>query len=177
MNFIDLVNNEKERDCESKKKISFSQRSPIETKSCIGEKTLTSNGISMNINRDEVIESALFDRVKRDCSGKLLSTDNIRRFRKVGQDEWISMNAADANEFWNNEFEIADHSKAIEQGVKNIDSNKDIIVDESKNSNTVSGSQDSLESQDVKGKLKSNLKVMALVGVAVIAFGIIKIKG
>ena len=52
MDFIDLVNS-KDRDCESKKKISFSQRSPIETKKAIGVKDFDNLGHSFNINNGE----------------------------------------------------------------------------------------------------------------------------
>ena len=76
MDFIDLVNS-KDRDCESKKTISFSQRSPIETKKAIGVKDFDNLGHSFNINNGEVIESALFDRIKK------TKEENISLFGKI----------------------------------------------------------------------------------------------
>ena len=109
----------KERICESNKKVSFSQRSPIETKAANTDKTFESFGIYFSVASDEVIESALFERVTRDCGGKLLRTIPVRRFRKINSDEWFSLSATLGNDYWNTIFSKASHQKAIEQAEEN----------------------------------------------------------
>jgi hypothetical protein len=121
MDFIELVNSESDRDCESKKKISFSQKSPIDTKKSKTEKEFNHLGYSFSINKDEVIESALFDRIKRDCGGKLIRVTAVRRFRKVGSDEWFSVEASIGNDTWDNDFVPSNNAEAIEQGKGNND--------------------------------------------------------
>lgn len=119
MDFIELVNTEKDRDCESKKKVSFAQKSPIDTRKSKVSKTFDSLGHSFSIEVNEVIESALFDRIKRDCSGELIGVTSVRRFRKVGSDEWFSVEAAGGNNSWNTDFTPSNDEEAIIQGQEN----------------------------------------------------------
>lgn len=117
MRFVETT---KERICESNKKISFSQKSSVETKSAKEERKFDSMGQSFFVYDNEVIESALFDRVTRDCSGSLVRTVPVRRFRKIGSDEWFSLLARVGNDVWINNFETASHEEAMKQGEKNI---------------------------------------------------------
>ena len=119
MDFIDLVNSNEDRDCESKKKVSFAQRSPIYTRKSKISKTFDSLGHSFSIEEGEVIESALFDRVKRDCGGKLIGVTSVRRFRKVGSDEWFSVEASEGNDTWDADFIPSSDEEAIIQGNEN----------------------------------------------------------
>lgn len=119
MNFIDLVNNAEERLCEANKKVSFSQRSSIETKKSLKDRKFGALGLAFSISANEVIESALFDRITRDCKGDLIRVSPVRRFRKVGSDEWFSVKASKANDIWSNGFESTTDEAAIEQGQEN----------------------------------------------------------
>jgi hypothetical protein len=119
MDFIEAVNNVKQRICEANKKVSYSQRSPIQTKKALKDRKLGSLGLAFSISANEVIESALFDRITRDCKGELMRVNQIRRFRKVGSDEWFSMEASKANDIWDDDFESSSDEEAIEQGQSN----------------------------------------------------------
>lgn len=126
MDFIELVNNTKDRDCESKKKISFSQRSPVETKKSNSDNKFGFLGYSFSIKKGEIIESALFDRIKRDCGGELINVVAVRRFRKVGSDEWFSVEASIGNDSWDVDFEDSNDDEAINQGVINSESRSSV---------------------------------------------------
>jgi|GEM_PF-6751061 len=114
-----LSKEQKERLCDAKKKTSFSQRGSVELKSSNSDKVFENLGISFSVKNGEVIESALFERVTRDCSGKLLRTEPIRRFRKVGSDEWYSLDASEGNDYWNNIFSVASTDDSIKQFLLN----------------------------------------------------------
>jgi hypothetical protein len=116
---MDFSQTIKERICESNKKVSFSQKSSIETKSSNKAEKFDSMGQSFSVYANEVIESALFDRITRDCSGKILRSLAVRRFRKVGYDEWFSVLASVGNDAWINDFTDASNEDAIKQGESN----------------------------------------------------------
>jgi hypothetical protein len=116
MGFVKTV---KERICESNKKVSFSQKSSVDTKVSTTEKKIGYVGQSFSFYKGEVIESGLFERVTRDCGGNVIRTASVRRFRKVGLDEWFSILASIGNDIWNNDFLSASNEDAIEQGEKN----------------------------------------------------------
>ena len=110
----------KSRQCESNKKISFSQKSSIETKSAIKGQKFDYMGQSFSVSANEVIESALFDRVTRNCSGEIIRSVSVRRLRKVGLDEWFSILAGIGNDIWDKDFKESSPEDAIVQGVKNL---------------------------------------------------------
>ena len=116
MGFVETI---KDRICESNKKVSFSQKSSVETKSAEKVINFDSTGQSFSIYKNEVIESALFERVTRDCSGKVIRKTLVRRFRKIGSDEWFSVLASIGNDVWNKDFITSTHEEAIKQGEKN----------------------------------------------------------
>lgn len=116
---MDFVDTAKKRICESNKKVSFSQKSSVGTKSAAKDIKFDYLGQSFSIYEGEIIESALFIRTTRDCKGETIREESIRRFRKVGSDEWFSVLAAIGNDAWNNYFEEASDEQAVEQGEKN----------------------------------------------------------
>lgn len=122
MDFVDTV---KERICESNKKVSFSQKSSVDTKSASKDIKFDSLGQSFSIYAGEIIDSALFIRTTRDCRGEIIREESIRRFRKVGSDEWFSVLAAIGNNNWNNDFKEASDEQAVEQGKKNKENMED----------------------------------------------------
>lgn len=172
MDFIDLVNSDKDRDCESKKKVSFSQRSPIDTRKSKISKTFDFLGHSFFIEKDEVIESALFDRVKRDCSGELIGVTSVRRFRKVGSDEWFSVEASQGNDTWNNDFIPSNDGEAIEQGQNNSGkgSGSDVQVDYADNFAIINPIEEAKKAEESKRKLTNRIIIAAVVIVAIGAF-------
>jgi len=117
MEFVETI---KQRVCESNKKVSFSQKSSVGTKFASKNIRFDSLGQSFFVYKDEVIESALFKRVTRDCRGEIIREEAVRRFRKVGSDEWFSVLASIANDIWENDFTEASNEDAIEQGEENL---------------------------------------------------------
>ena len=97
-----------DRRCEANKKVSYRQRGAIETKKYKDDGTHKSkrtlevlgSSLSFNFSNGEVIESALFDKTVRDCRGEELRVEPIRRFRKIGSDEWFAIPASTGNDFW-----------------------------------------------------------------------------
>ena len=114
-----LSKEQKERVCDSKKKTSFSQRGSVALKSANTDKMFENLGISLAVKKDEVIESALFERITRDCGGTLVRKDPVRRFRKVGFDEWFSLDASLGNDYWDNIFTEATTDDSIAQYLAN----------------------------------------------------------
>jgi hypothetical protein len=117
---MEISKEHKEKLCDTNKKVSFSQRGSIETKKSKLEMLLESQGIYFKVNNGEIIESAIFERITRDCGGELIRKNLIRRFRKVGYDEWFSIEAPLGNEYWENEFLEASTDDAIVQYESNL---------------------------------------------------------
>lgn len=101
--------------CEAKRKVSFSQKSSIETKIALKDVFLKENGYSFPISKGEAIESALFHRKTRDCRGDLIRDAAVRRFRRIGSDEWLSIDSSISNDIWNNDFKIAEDDEILKQ--------------------------------------------------------------
>jgi|TARA_R110000787_G_scaffold11722_6_gene38476 hypothetical protein len=168
MGFVGTI---KKRICESNKKISFSQKSSVETKSAKKALKFGSMGQSFSVYSKEVIESALFDRVTRDCAGEVIRTIAVRRFRKIGSDEWFSVLAGIGNDVWSEDFKTASHEQAIEQG-ENNDSKMNLEKDwysmalapEVENEAT----SDNVESAAIIKKKKRGVIIYGLIGVAVV---------
>ena len=85
-----LFKDEKSRKCEANKKISYKQLSPINTSKSISDSTLESGNIYIDINKGDVVETALFKRVVRDCKGRNILETDLLRLRTVGSNDWIS---------------------------------------------------------------------------------------
>jgi hypothetical protein len=172
-----LTKEQKDRLCDSKKKTSFSQRGSIELKSANTDKVFENLGISFNVANDEVIESALFERTTRDCGGELLRKEPVRRFRKVGLDEWFSLDASMGNDYWNEIFTEATTDDSIEQYLVNT-KQKEKVKKEAKELPPISKVNKIVAREkkefEIKEKPKSNvgLKILA---VAVAAIAVYKI--
>ena len=123
--------------CEANKKVSYKQRSPVEIKKANASRKFSSSGQSFSFAKNEVIESALFEKVTRDCHGEVVRKSPLRRFRKVGSDEWYSVPAQAGNSNWEKTFAPANDSEMIAQGDANkknagqedIDSSVDVQED------------------------------------------------
>jgi hypothetical protein len=122
---MDITKEHKEKICDTNKKVSYSQRGSISIKKADSDMLLDSNGIYFKVSKGEVVESAIFERKTRDCGGDVLRINTIRRFRKVGFDEWFSIKAAIGNEYWENKFSESSTDDAIVQFEKNIINSKD----------------------------------------------------
>jgi len=170
-----LTEEQKERLCDSKKKTSFSQRGSVELKSANTDKVFENLGISFTVKKNEVIESALFERTTRDCGGELLRKEPVRRFRKVGLDEWFSLDASMGNDYWNEIFSEATTDDSIEQYLINTNQ-KERYLNESKELPPIKDVKITSPkvSLDKKEKSKNNIgfKILA---VAVAAIAVYKI--
>ncbi len=172
-----LTKEQIDRLCDSKKKTSFSQRGSVELKSANAAKVFENLGISFSVDKDEVIESALFERTTRDCGGELLRKEPVRRFRKVGLDEWFSLDASMGNDYWNEIFSDATTDDSIEQYLVNTKQKEKVKKEASelppitKVNNVINKESKSLEEKD---KVKSNLGIKIL-AVAVAAIAVYKI--
>lgn len=118
---MNLFDNIKSRQCEANKKTSYAQRSPIQTKRSLKNGVFSFEGQKFKVTDNEILESALFERVTRDCKGDIITQIPVRRFRKVGCDEWFTVSAAFANDIWDTEFTTANDEEAISQAKKNND--------------------------------------------------------
>ena len=172
-----LTKEQKDRLCDSKKKTSFSQRGSIELKSANADKIFENLGISFNVSKDEVIESALFERTTRDCSGELLRKEPVRRFRKVGLDEWFSLDASMGNDYWNEIFTEATTDDSIEQYLVNTKQKEKVKKEAlelppiTKVNKVV---KNETKASQLKEKSKSNIGIKIL-AVAVAAIAVYKI--
>ena len=124
-----------DRRCEANKKVNYRQRGAIETRKhkkdvSSSKLEVLGSSLSFNFSNGEVIESALFDKTVRNCRGEEMRVEPVRRFRKIGSDEWFSIPASTGNDFWGSRFDSASDQEAIEQqkineeasGEKSIDS-------------------------------------------------------
>lgn len=172
-----LTKEHKDRLCDSKKKTSFSQRGSIELKSANADKIFENLGISFNVSKDEVIESALFERITRDCGGELLRKEPVRRFRKVGLDEWFSLDASMGNDFWKEIFSDATTDDSIEQYLINT-KQKEKYTKDSKELPPINDIKNVLPKEkkvtEIKDKTRSNVGIKIL-AVAVAAIAVYKI--
>ena len=172
-----LTKEQKDRLCDSKKKTSFSQRGSIELKSANADKIFENLGISFNVSKDEVIESALFERITRDCGGELLRKEPVRRFRKVGLDEWFSLDASMGNDFWKEIFSDATTDDSIEQYLINT-KQKEKYTKDSKELPPINDIKNVLPKEkkvtEIKDKTRSNVGIKIL-AVAVAAIAVYKI--
>ena len=105
----------------------------------------------------------VFDRVTRDCAGEVIRTIAVRRFRKIGSDEWFSVLAGIGNDVWIEDFKTASHEQAIEQGEKN--DNKMELKEET-TPTVIAATSDNVESAAITKKKK---KVVILYGLLAIA--------
>lgn len=161
---MELFDNIKNRQCEANKKVSYSQKSSVETKKATQGGTLASNGQSFTISDGEVIESALFERITRDCAGKVLRRTPVRRFRKVGSDEWFTISAFSGNNRWDKKFEASTDVEAINQAKENkellsLDADTDIPNKEESPVEEVEVE----EIEEPKKENKSNNKILVAV--------------
>lgn len=170
----------KARNCEANKKVSYRQRGSLQTKRYTGDTgTLleaVASAMSFAIKEGEVIESALFEKIVRDCRGDELRKESVRRFRKVGSDEWFTVPTEKAQDFWVNRFEEATPQQAISQakvnieqaGTDSIDSavvEKDRIVEISKN-------EDIAPSEEPKSFVQRNKWILlGVAGFGLLMFG------
>jgi hypothetical protein len=105
--------------CDANKKVSYRQRGAVEVKKANVARKFYSAGQSFVFFKDEVIESALFDKVTRDCHGEAIRKVPVRRFRKVGSDEWYAVPANIGNANWENTFTQASDSEIVSQAEAN----------------------------------------------------------
>ena len=160
-----LTEEQKQRLCDSKKKTSFSQRGAIEIKSANADKVFENLGISLSMNKGEVIESALFERTTRDCSGELLSKEPVRRFRKVGFDEWFSLDASMGNDYWNNIFSEASIDDSVNQYVLNTKQKEDYT----KLNNGLPPIKDNLNTKESENKISDRVVEKNNIGLKIFA--------
>tara|TARA_R110001592_G_scaffold79638_5_gene238037 strand:- start:1926 stop:2459 length:534 start_codon:yes stop_codon:yes gene_type:complete len=172
-----LTKEQKERLCDSKKKTSFSQRGSVELKSANTDKVFDSLGISFSVAQNEIIESAIFERTTRDCGGELLRKEPVRRFRKVGLDEWFSLDASMGNDFWKEIFSDATTDDSIEQYLINT-KQKEKYTKESNTLPPINDIKNILPKEkkvtEIKEKTRSNVGIKIL-AVAVAAIAVYKI--
>tara|TARA_R110000822_G_scaffold46670_3_gene124195 strand:- start:10759 stop:11295 length:537 start_codon:yes stop_codon:yes gene_type:complete len=168
-----LSKEQKERLCDAKKKTSFSQRGSIELKSANSDKTFESLDIYFYVYKGEVIESALFERITRDCSGKLLRKEPIRRFRKVGSDEWFSLDASVGNDYWNNIFSTSSIDESVEQFLLNTAKKEK----KKKLNNDLPPKEDEsiLNNVDLKGVSDNALGEKSKLGLKILAFTVVAV--
>jgi len=173
---MELFDNIKNRQCEANKKVSYSQKSSIETKKSTQAGRLESNGQVFPILNGEVIESALFERITRDCSGKEIRKKPVRRFRKVGSDEWFTISAFSGNNRWDRKFSIATDEEAINQSNQNKEFlNIDADTDVSPNAEEIPVEEVETEEviDSIEEKKSSNNKIFVavlLIGAAFLAY-------
>jgi hypothetical protein len=124
--------------CNSNKKISYRQRGAVGSKKHtqligVGKSQLEVLGSSMTISfqNGEVVDSAIFEKTVRDCHGNELSVEPVRRFRKIGSDEWFSVPASKGNDFWESRFVVATEEEQLMQLNKNKDLSNGEPVDSS----------------------------------------------
>lgn len=125
-----------ERKCEANKKVSYRQRGTIETKKYKGDISNTKlevlgSSLSFNFSNGEVVESAVFEKTVRDCRGKEIRIETVRRFRKIGSDEWFSTPASIGDNLWDSRFEPATEEEAISQFKTNQEVSGDKSIDSS----------------------------------------------
>lgn len=108
-----------EQRCLAKKKVSFSQKSSLDTKKSKKRDSLDSIGLKFTFLPEEVIESAEFVKTVRDCRGDVIRKNKLRRFRKVSSDEWFSYPSLEGNKIWSKDFESVTEKKVLEQAKKN----------------------------------------------------------
>jgi len=168
MNF-NLINSVKDRLCEARKKVTYRQRGIIETKKSTKPKIFKTIAASLNIAENEVLESALFEKIVRDCRGKEIRRQNVRRIRKIGSDEWFSMPASIGNKFWGSIFTQASNEDAIEQGKKNIQKagSESVDMPVADSDTILKDGKVELENNQPELKTKRNFKSKALINVAV----------
>jgi hypothetical protein len=172
-----LTKEQKDRLCDSKKKTSFSQRGSIELKSANTDKVFENLGISFSVAKDEIIESALFERTTRDCGGELLRKEPVRRFRKVGLDEWFSLDASMGNDYWSEIFTEATTDDSIEQYLINTNQKEKVKKEDNElppisKIKTITKKEDKIAKTKEKPKSNVGLKILA---VAVAAIAVYKI--
>lgn len=105
--------------CEANKKVSFRQRSSVEQKTSISGGVLSHVGMTFSFPEKDVVQSALFDRITRDCRGEVIRKSSVRRFRQVGSDEWFSLPADSGNAYWENNFAKANLEDTLAQEIRN----------------------------------------------------------
>lgn len=176
MAFVETI---KERICESNKKVSFSQKSSVETKSANQARKFDSMGQSFSVYKGEVIESALFQRVTRDCGGEIVREVSVRRLRKIGSDEWFSLLASVGNDIWNEDFKMASNEKAIEQGEKNNkmeeENTSGATVSYATNFAIVNPVEDAKKRKEAEAKSSAKRKkIITFVVVGIVAFAAYK---
>lgn len=171
MNF-NLIDSVKDRLCEARKKVTYRQRGAIETRKANKSKIVETIAASFNIDKGEVLESALFEKIVRDCRGEEIRRENVRRLRKVGSDEWFSLPAQVGNKYWSSIFNKASDEDAILQGKQNIEKagidsvdtsivEKDVLIELPKKP------EQEVKLNEIKTGFEKNKK--AMIGVAVAA--------
>jgi len=110
--------------CESNKKVNYSQRSPVAIKKAKNNGKLTFEGQSFSFDADEVLETALFEKTTRDCKGNILRKNPVRRFRKISFDEWFSIEASVGNDYLTENFIDSNEEESVIQMKKNQEINK-----------------------------------------------------
>lgn len=123
-----------DRRCEANKKVSYRQRGAIETKKhkegvSSSKLEVLGSSLSFNFSNGEVIESALFEKTVRNCRGEEMRVEPVRRFRKIGSDEWFSVPAATGNDFWESRFDSASDQDAIGQQIINKEASGEKSID------------------------------------------------
>lgn len=170
----------KARNCEANKKVSYRQRGSLQTKRYTGKGgTLleaVASAMSFAIKEGEVIESALFEKVVRDCRGNEIRKEPVRRFRKVGSDEWFTVPTDKAQDFWVNRFEDATSEAAIAQSKLNAEAagsdSIDSAVMEKERIVEISKTEDIAPSEEPKSFIHRNKWILiGAAGVGLLMFG------
>jgi hypothetical protein len=151
-----LFKDEKSRKCESNKKISYKQLSPISTSKAVDSSIIYSGNTCMTINHGDVLESAKFKRIVRDCKGNPILESNLLRLRTVGSNDWVSFDETDGLKILESLFIPATDLDAINFVKREVKS----------------GDLKTVDSKVTKTESKKYLKPI-LTGLAVVSIGII----
>lgn len=116
---MSIFDNIQTRNCEANKKVSYRQRGSIQTKKAMEKIAIEGFGLLLPLVEGEIIESALFERITRDCKGEVIRETSVRRFRKIGSDEWFSSPASEGNKHWETSFADATEEEILGGGKKN----------------------------------------------------------
>ena len=151
-----LFKDEKSRRCEANKKISYKQLSPIKTSKALNASTLASGNIYIDIHEGDVIETALFKRVVRDCKGNSILETDLLRLRTVGSNDWISFEKNQGENILASIFAPSTDLEAIEFVKREIESGD------------LKGVESKIQSIDKKGNKKAILIGLALLSVSLL---------
>lgn len=160
---------EEELRCEANKKVNYRQRGSIETKKHkqdVPESNLETlnSSLSFKINNGEIIDSAVFKKIVRDCHGKEIRSEDVRRFRKVASDEWFTVPLEVGNEIWEYNFEPTTGTEIMKQYNINKGDSKRNPIDYSMTQKIIDTKNNFIQ------KNKKTIIAIALATLAIVAY-------